>query len=324
MRYAVISDIHGNLPALEAVLEDARAQDCQRYLFLGDYVQDFPFPNQVVQRIRELPITAVIAGNKELDSLGRIQRMAAAGEYPPQFAALFWNIQEMTADTLSYLQSLPKRVNLPVENGTTLYLSHGFDDFFKSYCRWQHSSFAYSKRMETRPFTHTEFLAQMQQWLSQDTALKKELQSKPDGIYLFGHSHVQWHAQLDGKLLINPGSCGVPADYNPHTPYTILESHPDGTWSVQERRVPYNMELLSIQLRQSSLYQQAPFWCDLTLSCAKDSKDYCSLFFRASSQIAEAYGEGETPYSDYIWQLAVAHWYRQHGNALRDSGILPK
>lgn len=324
MRYAVISDIHGNLPALDAVLADAQRQNCQRYLFLGDYIQDFPYPNEVVRRLRALPVTCVIAGNKELDYLDLVEQKLAAGESPRQFAPMFWNYREMTRETLGYLKSLPKKANLPVENGTTLYLSHSFQDFFKSYERWQQSSFHYSVRMETKPFLHTDFLRQIQTWLSEDMQLKKELKSKPDGIYLFGHTHVQWHAQLHGKLLVNPGSCGVPLDYNPHASYTVLESHSDGaSWAVEERRVPYDLEALTEEMLQSSLYREAPLWSDIVLGCAKTGKDDLCSFFQQAHQIAEAYGADSACFSDDIWELAGEHWKRQQGKRLRQSEILP-
>ena len=49
MRYAIFSDIHGNLPALQAALCDAKGYSVDKYLFLGDYIRDFPWPNEVVE-----------------------------------------------------------------------------------------------------------------------------------------------------------------------------------------------------------------------------------------------------------------------------------
>ena len=55
MKIALISDIHGNIDALEAVLNDACTQGVEMYAFLGDYIFDMPFANDVVRRIRALP-----------------------------------------------------------------------------------------------------------------------------------------------------------------------------------------------------------------------------------------------------------------------------
>ncbi len=65
MKYAIISDIHGNLPALNAVLEDARNHDVEAYMLVGDYYCDLPYPNEVVDTIRNLENAYVIKGNKE-------------------------------------------------------------------------------------------------------------------------------------------------------------------------------------------------------------------------------------------------------------------
>ena len=65
MKYAIISDIHGNLPALKAVLEDAKNQNITHYLFAGDYCLSGPWPNECTQMIRAIPDKYVIRGNEE-------------------------------------------------------------------------------------------------------------------------------------------------------------------------------------------------------------------------------------------------------------------
>ena len=65
MRYAVISDIHGNYPALKAVLADAGTQGTDTYLLLGDYTVVFPWVNEVTETIRGLKPSFVIRGNGE-------------------------------------------------------------------------------------------------------------------------------------------------------------------------------------------------------------------------------------------------------------------
>ena len=65
MKYAVISDVHGNLPALQAVLEDIRQQEITHCLFLGDYCISGPWPDQCIETIRAIPEKTVIRGNEE-------------------------------------------------------------------------------------------------------------------------------------------------------------------------------------------------------------------------------------------------------------------
>ena len=65
MKYAVISDIHGNLPALETVLSDAKKQGVSGYIFAGDYCLSGPWPNECLAVIRALPNTYIVRGNEE-------------------------------------------------------------------------------------------------------------------------------------------------------------------------------------------------------------------------------------------------------------------
>lgn len=65
MRFAIISDIHGNLPALDAVLEDAKNNNVDSFIFVGDYCLSNPYPNECIQRMRDLDKKYIIRGNEE-------------------------------------------------------------------------------------------------------------------------------------------------------------------------------------------------------------------------------------------------------------------
>ena len=66
MRYALISDIHGNLPALQAVINDAKNKGIDRYFFLGDYYLSVPYPNEVASVLRNFEHAFIISGNEEI------------------------------------------------------------------------------------------------------------------------------------------------------------------------------------------------------------------------------------------------------------------
>ena len=65
MKYAVISDVHGNYPALRVVLDDAERQGITRYLFAGDYCISNPYPDECITAIRAVPDKLVVRGNEE-------------------------------------------------------------------------------------------------------------------------------------------------------------------------------------------------------------------------------------------------------------------
>ena len=65
MRYAVISDIHGNKPAMDAVLADAKQQGVKDFIFAGDYCLSGPFPDECISMLREIENKTIIRGNEE-------------------------------------------------------------------------------------------------------------------------------------------------------------------------------------------------------------------------------------------------------------------
>ena len=111
MKYAVISDIHGNHPALQAVLEDVRKQGIRHCLFAGDYCISGPWPDECIRTIREIPEKTVIRGNEEkyLENL--------IGKDPVQWTdgqmqASYWCYQNVRRENLEYLLGLPHKVSL--------------------------------------------------------------------------------------------------------------------------------------------------------------------------------------------------------------------
>ena len=63
MKFAIISDIHGNLPALDAVVADAKNNNVDSFIFVGDYCLSNPYPNECIQRMRDLDKKYIIRGN---------------------------------------------------------------------------------------------------------------------------------------------------------------------------------------------------------------------------------------------------------------------
>src|SRR6266511_2483687 len=119
MRYLVLSDIHSNLEALEAVLRASAAQKCDSVLVLGDLVGYGADPNAVVDRIRRLNPAAVVRDNHD--------KVAAGIEQPEDFnpmakAAVNWTRAALSETTLEYLKSLPAG---PVLVDGTIEICHG-------------------------------------------------------------------------------------------------------------------------------------------------------------------------------------------------------
>jgi predicted phosphodiesterase len=225
VRIAVISDIHGNLDALEAVLADVQSRGVDLIANLGDMFSGPLFPNQCADRLIPLRLPT-IRGNHERQllslkesELGQSDRYAAGCLRPHHF---------------SWIAELPEKLWLSDD----VLLVHGTPQNDASY---------FLETVEedgVRP------------------ASAEEIQSRAEGIratlILCGHSHLQRSVRLEqGPLIVNPGSVGLPAyeDHRPflhkmqsgtpHARYAIVERR-SGDWSAELMTVLYDWEKAAI------------------------------------------------------------------------------
>ena len=118
-RVAVISDIHGNLDALRAVVSDAQKSGLQVFLNAGDAVGFGIYPSQVIEALRSATFLNVI-GNVDLEVLETLHNPISKGDEAGKKLA----IEELTPSDVAYLQSLPKELRLQID-GTTILVTHG-------------------------------------------------------------------------------------------------------------------------------------------------------------------------------------------------------
>jgi predicted phosphodiesterase len=303
MKYALISDIHGNLPSLLAVLEDAKAQGADRYLFLGDYIEDLPWPNEVVETIKKLDNAVIIRGNKEgylADMRGKDQ----SGWVYEQMAPMYWNYRELTTENLEYLIALPASDEIKDQDGRSIYLSHSSSIFYRRPKIEPFLSSQFHTQMLSSPFSHEEYLAFSKVAVSERQEVAAEISALPAGVHAFGHNHLQWHIQIDDKLFINAGSCGMPLDFDTRAPYTMLELTVNG-WRVEERRVPYDVDGVIKTLMSSVLYKNAEIWSRIMIKQLRTGRDYISRFLCHVEALAQEKSFPTRPVSNKIWREAA-------------------
>ena len=304
MKYAIISDIHGNYHAFMAVLADAKAQGADMYLLLWDYAYP-PYGNEVAEAIRGLKDAVVIRGN------GDERYKALIGRDPlefthEQFKLVYWCYRSLSRENLEYLINLPETA--VVEDGSTeIFLTHALSLFFRS-PKLQHFSSRYVRTMmEDEIFSHEQYLARAQEELLARPEAAREILAMPKGVYLFGHNHLQFYMEYEGLLFINPGSCGMPLDWDTRASYTLLTINgPD--WVVTERRVTYNSKLAVEGLKTSGFHAYAPVWSDVMEKCLMTGKDYFSPFVMHVQETAYKMGETKNPVSNGVWEEAVKTW----------------
>ena len=213
-RLAIISDLHGNLPALEAILADIAAQGLEEIYHLGDLVGYNPFPNETVALVAARGIQG-ITGNYDQAVLARdpdpIGTWLNAKITPLGREIYHWTVQEVNSETRRLLASLPSQLSLQ-RGRWRLRLTHGSPRHPKDYVRPSWS----------------------------DAQVGDLLQEIDEDILLVGHTHIPHQRQVHGKWLINPGSVGFPKDGDPRPAYAILEL--DQEVKVTIRRVLYDLE----------------------------------------------------------------------------------
>ena len=128
MTYAIISDIHGNYPALQAVLADAQAQGAEKYLFLGDYVNTIPFQNEVADTLRGLSNAVVVSGNHE--GYLRDHKQNPYMDIKMQNQMIYWVYLQLTPQNAEYMTTLPESMCIN-EYGSDIFLSHQNFVFFR-------------------------------------------------------------------------------------------------------------------------------------------------------------------------------------------------
>ncbi|MBW7897224.1 hypothetical protein B188_02650 [Candidatus Brocadiaceae bacterium B188] len=203
MKILVISDIHGNLAALEAVSERADMIFC-----LGDIVNYGPYPDRCIERIRGLTNT-VVRGNHD-NAIGRNMDCGCSVKYHElSNAGKVFTKTVLSAEEKDYLGNLPI-TSLIEREGKKFLLSHGSPggDIYK-YLRPEVSD---------------------KQWES-------ELKDISADVVFLGHTHLPMMRVIHGVTIVNPGSVGQPRDGVPMASYAIWE---DGR--IEIKRVRYDIE----------------------------------------------------------------------------------
>ncbi len=218
MRTLIISDIHANLPALEAVLEDGGQFDAA--WCLGDLVGYGPDPNECVERIAGLPNLQCIMGNHDAAAVGVIEVDAFN---PDARKTVLWTRERLTPANKEYLKNLPERIKLEF-----ITLVHGSP--FKPI--WEYL-------LDTRSATISFEFYDTQYCFVGHTHLPVLYYLPDDRLtaQLIVPEHVS-QMTLAPRAILNPGSVGQPRDRDSRSAYAILDTT-DFTW--EWHRVQYDI-----------------------------------------------------------------------------------
>lgn len=211
----LMSDIHGNLPALEAVAASLPPHDA--VYVAGDLCLEGPRPAEVVDFVRDHGWQAVM-GNTDRDI---VQETGADSERTQRVQ---WTREQLGKDRLRWLAGLPFGRTITVDGREAILVVH-----------------ANPVDMET----------QLRPGMS-DKKLRPFLADVRAGILAFGHIHLPYLRTVDGILLADVSSVGHPKDLDPRAAYTVIRLEGDRR-SAEQVRVPYDMDQTAALLRESGM-----------------------------------------------------------------------
>jgi len=216
-----------------------------------------------------------------------------------QMGGVYQTFRDLTHETLAYLNGLPEELHiiLPTEASrpVSVYAQHISQVFDANSSKTNCGSASYGKRMLAEPFSHAQFLAEFNEQVNREGPVRTAMERINADIIAFGHNHLQCHARMGDKLILNPGSCGQPLDFRVGAPYTIVEVSRDAndmiSYHLDERRVPYDIEAVIAHTKQSAIYKAGMMWAELTHLALREARDYFSAFWEIARNIAASKGE---------------------------------
>jgi len=253
MTMAVISDIHGNLDALTAVLADIARKDVERVVCLGDVVSFGPSPGECVDAIASIPEVAWVRGNHDR-YIGERSFLSKAfvDRWPAGFVENEqWTHSQLSSSQLTTLATLPPSA---VMNAGSV-------------------EFHFFHATET---SDEDFL-----W-GDSTAEEFEGKIGRGGIRVYGHIHHQYARTIPGTVYLNPGSVGFPFDGDPSTAYALIRVA-DESVSVELVRIQYTVSNTIANLERNEVPWIGPIRSALEKSlsffspevkAANDSRQY--------------------------------------------------
>lgn len=196
MRIAVIGDIHANLPALRAVVDDVARIGADELFCVGDVVGRGPHPNEVVEELRRLEVPTVQGNWDEAIGMDREQTGASWATHEAEEtgnASLRWSAEVMTEENRAWLRQLPTSLRVTLA-GRSVFLFHG------------------------SPLRETEYL-----WADRPSRVFARIGSdEADDLFCFGHTHEAWHRVLGQAHFVACGSVGCGTEGDARARYAVI------------------------------------------------------------------------------------------------------
>jgi putative phosphoesterase len=208
MKVAILADIHANIYALEATLADCEKEEVSHFIVAGDLVGYYYWPKPVVQRLMHDTRVTCIRGNHEDMLMEAIDNSSAADRYRQKYGSGFDVCREsLCEDQLKWLCNLPSTVEITLE-GAHFSVHHGSPSSTNEYIYPDATQEVLARCHDSSDFT------------------------------ILGHTHYAFMHDLDGRILLNPGSVGQPRDFGGQACYAVVDL---ANRAFRFKRIPYDV-----------------------------------------------------------------------------------
>lgn len=262
---AVLADVHGNYLALKACLDAARRRGIRHYLFLGDYITDFPYPQRTLELLSEMKNSfecRFIRGNREDYMIGYRENGGKQEDGTPwrdcsAQGALLYCYENLRPQDIDWFESLPIFGSWQIQDAAPLAYCHGSPDTTRS---------SYAR----------------------DPAVLEKMASVPEKFLVTGHVHRFRNIWFRGGRIVSAGSVGIPTGERirlgkpgecdcARTAQMVILQEEDGGWAPELVSVPYDWQGAIDTLESSGLTRRAPVWAALLRHTVCTGKDPCSV-----------------------------------------------
>ena len=278
---AVLSDIHGNLTALEAVLDDAKSRGVSGFIIAGDNVGDGPQPGEVVDRIRQLNNRWIIKGNREEYTLNYNDGLKDEWNDYNQMYVAVWTQKCLDSEQISFIRDLPEQLVVNIEGTSPIRVVHG------------------------SPFDIYEHL-----YPDKDLdRLKRVVNSIDESVLICGHTHESWSKVTDNKLVVNPGSVGLHFNDKLCAEYSTLTWSGED-WTEDHHYVKYNIDEVEKAFENTGIFNTGgAIWAKATMCGLRSGSNIALKFLRYAYDFAKKEGmEGSGLIPNDLWERVAASW----------------
>jgi predicted phosphodiesterase len=295
MRLAILADVHGNLPALQAVLADAQRQGADGFIVAGD-ITGGPDPVRAMNLLRSLDIW-MVRGNREQDFV-----IYDAGDAPlawresDQWATRRWSYHSLDRDTLDFIASLPLQRVISLPGCAPIRVLHGSPQDPLDGCLYPDRDPA-----SLRVFREARLLPPDHELPELELALAPVREP----VLVCGHTHIPWQQEQHGCLALNPGSVGLPFG-GTRARYALLTWRA-GHWQATLRAIAYDLEQIRAAYVQSGLLAQGGPFARTFLLVTQTGQNVPGHFVRHTRHLAaEAGWTGGNLLPAGVWERAIA------------------